>query len=272
MPKLSDIHDPEERRQATLSLLTVGPSDDSRVTVLYYGHSFVQHLRDYVKTRDELKNWGFAGRQADIHYYSQSGATIERMMQPQHLWHIEYMRPDIVIVEIATNDLSREGTEYEPDNLSSAAHRLVMAIRDRGVKRVVLNQVLPRGEMGMDRSIKKAKGRCVPISREERLEACKTFKDRAVRYNEACHPLINSVPLCMFWHHHNLWVHIDEEVEDGTHLNSVGHSKLIKSLKGALIVSMKLLRPAWYDQSGRLLPAYRQLFARELAKENKTKN
>ena len=269
MPRISEIKDPEERKQAMDDLLKVDPSDDTRVTVLYYGHSFVQHLRDYVKTREELKNWGFAPRQADIHYYSQSGATIERLLQPQHLWHIEYMKPDIVIIEVATNDLSREGNDYHPDTLSIKAQQLVLEIRDRGVKRIVLNQVLPRGEMGMDRSIKKSKGRCVPISREERLEAVKQFRERVVRYNEACHPLINSMDLCMFWHHHNLWAHISEEVEDGTHLNAMGHSKLIKSLKGALIVSMKLIRPAWYDQAGRLLTKYRQTFARDLSRETR---
>ena len=62
------------------------------------------------------------------------------------------------------------------------------------------------------------------------------------------------------------------EVEDGTHLNDVGHYKLIKSLKGVVIVSMKILRPAWYDNSGKLLHCYRRLFANDLIKSLKERN
>ena len=265
MPRISSITDPEERQRAMDAVRTVDPTDDSRVSVLYYGHSFVHHLRDYIRRHAEWENWGFSPRQADIHYYSQGGATLDRMLQDDHLWHIEYMKPDIVIIEIATNDLARNGTNYTADKLAEKAHKLVLEIQDRGVKRVVLNQVLPRGELGMDRTIKQSRGRAVPVTRKERLDAVKSFKDKAVSYNEYCHPLINAVPLCMFWHHHNLWKHIEDEVEDGTHLNDVGHSKLIKSLKGAVIVSMKVVRPAWYDNSGKLLHCYRRLFARSLA-------
>ena len=263
MSKISDIKDPGERQRAMSELLRVDPTDDSRVTVLYYGHSFVHHLRDYVRHQEGWRNWGFSPRQAEIHYYSQSGATIEKMLLPEHLWHIEFMRPDIVVIEIATNDLARNGTKYTPERLAEQARELVLAIRDRGVKQIILNQVLPRGETGMDRTIKQSRGRAVPVTRAERIEACKNFKEKAVNYNELCHTDINSIPSCRFWHHHNLWKHIDQEVKDGTHLNDVAQSKLIKSVKGAVIVSMKLIRPAWYDNSGRLLHCYRRMFARE---------
>ena len=262
MPKISAITDPVERQRALNDLRTIDHTDDSRVSILYYGHSFVQHMRTYIKKDSDLENWGFSHRQADIHYYSQSGGTLDRMLQEEHLWHIEFMRPDVVIIEISTNDLARNGVEYTAEKLAEKAHTLVREVLDRGVKRVVLNQVIPRGEKGMDRTIKQSRGKAVPVTRKERLEAVQSFRDKAVSYNVYCDPIINAEPLCMFWHHHNLWKNIDMDVEDGTHLNDRGHSKLIKSLKGAAIVSMKLIRPAWYDNSGRLLHCYRRLFAR----------
>ena len=266
MPRISSIGDPGERQKAWTSLRTVDPLDDSSVSVLYYGHSFVRHLRDYVKKIPDLNNWGFSHRQADIHYYSIGGATLDKLLQDDHLWHIEYMKPDVVIVEVATNDLARNGVDYTAEKIAEKTRKLLIEIQDRGVKRVVINQVLPRGEMGMDRTIKHSRGKALPVTRKERLEAVASFKDKAVNYNICVEPKVNAESLCMFWHHHNLWKHIEDEVEDGTHLNDVGHSKLIKSLKGAAIVSMKVLRPAWYDNSGRLLHCYRRLFARDISK------
>ena len=143
MPRISSIGDPGERQKAWNELRTVDPLDDSRVSVLYYGHSFVRHLRDYVKKVPDLDNWGFSHRQADIHYYSIGGATLDKLLQDEHLWHIEYMKPDVVIVEIATNDLARNGVDYTANKIADKTHKLLLEIQDRGVKRVVINQVLP---------------------------------------------------------------------------------------------------------------------------------
>ena len=226
------ITDITERQRLLDFLGRPDPLEMNPVKVLYYGHSFVAHLQDYMATLPcYMGNFGLHFDEASVSYKSLSGASVDRLMKRSKVNQINRMQPEIVVLEVGTNDLS----EYE--NTAGQVHdkvlQLVRDILDCRVRHVIVSQVLLRGERGL-------------VGKDT------DFENKVYDYNHRMEASLQLLPRTTFWHHRNLWRDIESHVEDGdgTHLNDIGHKKLYRSLKGGLKSTIRKIRPAWSCRVG----------------------
>ena len=131
----------------------------------------------------------------------------------------------MVFIEAGTNDLARD--YLSPLDVCEEMLKLVRDVIDCQVREVIVGQVILRGEQGMERAVPE-------------------FPYKVFEYNHLIEQALQFQPRAIFWHHRNLWnVDLEDHVEDGTHLNSLGHKKLYRSIRGAVQSTMTRIRPAW---------------------------
>ena len=112
-----------------------------RPRVLVLGHLFIRRLSSFIQIHHfERLNHAFSLRQAKIHLWGLSGFTVQRALF-YRLTRVESFRPDIVVLELGTNDL----TSCEPEVVGSMLEELVRVLHvDYGVKVVRVNQIIFR--------------------------------------------------------------------------------------------------------------------------------
>ena len=225
MQRISEMTDIQVRQQWLDYLGRPDFYDESPVKILYYGHSFVAHFQDYVASLPcYMNNFGMEGRQAVVYYKSLSGAKIDRLIKKSNIDKINKMQPEIVVLEAGTNDLA--SVDLEPGEVCDNMVSLARDVLDCRVREVIVSQVLLRGKQGL-------------------IKNDPDFEEKVYLYNHQIESALQYLPRAAFWHHRNLWRDIEEHVEDGTHLNDLGHKKLYRSLKGALQAAVTRVRPAW---------------------------
>ena len=229
MQRISEITDISLRQRWLDYLARPDPKDTSAVKILYYGHSFVGHFQDYLASLPlYMNNFGLQPYEGIVYYKSVSGATVDRLVKKSNLNKINKMNAEVVVLEVGTNDLAKE--EKSAREVCEQVINLTREILDCRVREVIISQVVLRGDEGL----KKARS---------------DFTDKVYAYNHMVEGALSFLPRASFWHHHNIWRNIEDHVEDGTHLNDLGHKKLYRSLKGAVQSTVTRIRPAWvrYD-------------------------
>ena len=225
MQRISKIVDITERQHVLNHLARPDPNEVCPVKVLYYGHSFVSHIQDFMATLPYyMSNFGITDNEALIHYKALNGATIDRMKKKSNVNKINRMQPEIVVLEGGTNDLA--SFDMTSQDVCDVMMDLVRDVLDCRVRHVIVSQVLLRGKKGL-------------------IGYDPDFAEKVYRYNHLIEDALQYLPRTSFWHHRNLWGDIEQHVEDGTHLNDLGHKKLYRSLKGAIKFNIKKIRPAW---------------------------
>ena len=186
-----------------------------RPRVLVLGHTFIRHLSSFIQIhRFERLNHSFSLSQAKIHLWGLSGFTVQRAIF-YRLTRVESFRPDIVVLELGTNDL----TSSEPEVIGSMLEELVRVLHvDYGVKVVGVTQIIFRANSPVFNA-------CVPI------------------LNRYLKVVLEPLPFAFFWHHRGFW-HSARDLlhSDGIHLNSWGHLKLYLSMRGAILKALSLYR------------------------------
>ena len=223
--RISKIVDLEERQQVLNYLVRPDPVECRPVKILYFGHSFVQHMQDYMAALPYyMGNFGLPFNEASVYFKSMSGAPVERLRKKHNLNLVNRMQPEIVMLEIGTNDLSEP--EKSPRYVHDQVLELVREILDCRVRKVVVNQVVRRGKKGL-------------IGKDQ------DFEEKIHSYNHMMEDTLKHLPRTLFWHHRNMWGDIEALVEDGTHLNDQGNKRVYRSVKGALKSVSTEIRPAW---------------------------
>ena len=225
--RISEISDLVERQHALDYLGTPDINDISPVRVLYYGHSFVGRIQDYIKILPVYRfNFGMDLTEAAVYFQCDGGATLDRLRSPGNLSKLKRVQPEIVVIEGGTNDLARE--DLSPKEVADEMLELCRDILDCRAREVVVSQVLLRGKAGMKRAVA-------------------NFEEKVYEYNHRVEDALEFLPRASFWHHYKLWRNIEDHVitDDGTHLNDLGHKKLYKSLCGAIRSTTDRIRPAW---------------------------
>ena len=226
MQRISEI-DNIYQRQCLLDYYAFpDPYDVSPVNVMLYGHSFVTHLKDYIAALPSyMWNLGMDYDKANVSYMGLGGATVDRLRRTARLDALQRQRPEVVIVEAGTNDLARD--YLSPSDVCEEMLNLVRDIIDCQVREVVVCQVILRGAEGMQRAVPE-------------------FPEKVFEYNHRIEDALQYQPRVSFWHHRNLWdIEIEDHVEDGTHLNDLGHKKIYRSIRGAVQSTVNRIRPAW---------------------------
>ena len=124
--------------------------------------------------------------------------------------------PDIIILELGTNDL----VKLSPQTVGSALESLVQDLYDTcSVKFVVVGQVLRRF-----------------------TEDSVNFNCKVGKLHQYLKVVLEQLPNCYYWRHRGFWnCKHNLYLSDGVHLNSLGNYKFVRSVRGAILKALKLV-------------------------------
>ena len=190
--------------------------------VLILGHSFVKTLQRDMRANFDARvdaNFKLQGS-AFVHLHGIGGRTMAKL-RSFDLHVVSSISPDVVILEIGTNDLSLE----PPEVVGSTIEDLVRLLLDSFSVRVVgVCFVIPRGTSEMSH---------VPAS---------LFAQRAEILNHYVSVVLEGIPKVFCWRH-KIFSHPAENVylADGVHLNPSGQYHLYRSYRGAILKGLSFL-------------------------------
>ena len=190
--------------------------------VLILGHSFVKRLqRDMLSNFDARLDANFKLQgSALVHLHGIGGRRVAKL-RSFDLHVVTSISPDVVILEIGTNDLSLE----PPEVVGSAIEDLVRLLLDSFSVRVVgVCYVIPRCISEMSH---------IPAS---------LFAQRAQILNHYVSVVLDDIPNAFDWRHRN-FSHPAKNVylADGVHLNPSGQYHLYRSYRGAILKGLSFL-------------------------------
>ena len=186
---------------------------------LILGHSFVRRLRrDLELGFDSRAAYDFRLRgTASVHLHGVGGRTVQTL-QEDDLHVVRDLAPDIVILEIGTNDLTHTPPEIVGSNIDDLVRLLV---RDFAVRAVGVCGVIPRG-----------------ISVLHAL----SFWESASVLNQYVGVVLDDLSNVFCWSHAEFnSPRKDLYRRDGVHVNPTGQSLLYRSYRGAILTAVGLL-------------------------------
>ena len=192
-----------------------------RPKALIIGHSFVRRLRsDLERYFDARADIHFGLDQSmDVFLYGVGGLTVSQL-RGRCSRQVRDVSPDIVLLEIGTNDLGN----IPPEIVGSNIHDLVeFAHSTLGVPMVGVSLVIPRRlrESGLPDS---------------------AFNSLAEKLNRYLSVVLDDMPFVFVWRHKELEsLHRAVLLPDGVHLNPHGQYLLYRSYRGALLKALSLL-------------------------------
>ena len=190
-----------------------------RIKINVVGHSFISHMITENNRRLGLDhNWNFQFDCVEMKEITESGLSISEARY-QYLNRITYNRPDIIYLELGTVDLA----EYhlQPLDVRDKMINLVDELCRLGAKQVIIGEVIPR------------KGNKIPYGVGDFNYKINDYNRLMnVHYDEEYQTQV------MCWRHKNLWEAKKEIYEDGLHLNRLGHLRLYRSIRAALLKAM----------------------------------
>lgn len=183
--------------------------------VLVLGHSFVKRLRFDINRGNIFRSssdLGLAGH-AFVSMFGVGGLTIPRLWK-DHLRVVSRRAPDVIILELGTNDLSRE----EPELVASSLEVLVRLLHDRfKVKVICVCLVVPR------------------LSND-------VFNAKMATFNELVQALFEPLPFVFCWRHRGFYGdNRPLSLHDGVHVTPVGQYRLYRSYRGAILRALTLI-------------------------------
>ena len=182
--------------------------------VLILGHSFIRRLRDFIEKRPTDYDLNFGLKDSlSVHWQGVGGRTVPKLVKFD-LNVVRQVQPDIVFLQVGTNDLTVKG--MTPLTVGSAIEDLVRLLHDSyGVKLVCVGQTIKRR----------------PVS---------NFNNKVQLLAQYLKTVLEPIPYAIYWSHRGFWRNASCYLSyDGVHLNGEGHHKLYKSIRGAIIHSLK---------------------------------
>ena len=115
---------------------------DSVPTVLILGHSFVRRMQDDLSSRFHPRtDPNFNLSDATVCFHGVGGRTV-RKLRTYDLHVVRRLKPDVIILELGTNDL----TNLSPEVVGSEIEELVSLLLETFSVRVIcVCHVIPRG-------------------------------------------------------------------------------------------------------------------------------
>lgn len=187
--------------------------------VLILGHSFVKRIQRDLNARFHPKAYShfqFLGT-AEIHLHGIGGRKVATL-QAHDLHVVRNLRPEIVILEIGTNDLSFTS----PEVVGSSIEELVRLLqRSYSVAVVMVCQVIPRGAV---------------------LPNFSRFFNNAKVLHQYLNIVLDAIPGVFCWKHRAFSSpYKDLYTRDGVHLNPKGQYFLYRSYRGAILQALSYL-------------------------------
>ena len=187
--------------------------------VLVLGHSFVKRLKnDLDKNFDHWASRTFGlVRTAEVHLQGTGGRTVGKL-KSYDLHVVRQLMPDIVILEVGTNDLP----SVAPEVIGSSIEDLVVTLKCiYSVVVVCVCHVIPRGQ-----------SKIRPLY----------FWERAKVLQQYLEVVLDSLD-CVFCWRHKAFTRPDQDfyLRDGVHLHAKGQYLLYRSHRGAILTALSYL-------------------------------
>ena len=187
-------------------------------SVLILGHSFVRRMYEDLRNRFHPRaNWNFDLSDATVSFHGVGGRTVKKLKK-YDLEAVRRLNPDIIILEIGTNDLSLPHSD--PSRIGSAIHDFVnLLLESFSVKIVGVCHVIPR---------------CSYASHPQ-------FWEKALLLQQYLSVVLDS-PNVFCWKHSSFSNSSKPfYLPDGVHLNPVGQYLLYRSYRGAILKALRML-------------------------------
>ena len=192
--------------------------------VVVYGHSFIKRLKYHLQREfGNNHNLGLQYEVANVQYLGFPGSNVPKARY-EHLHIIMQQTPDIVYLELGGNDLCCE--RVHPISVSSELHELVCDLLQLGVKFVIVGQMVYRHGRGIPSKIP-------------------NYNARVLLANQFSEAVLDPsfTPRCKYWRHKGLWRATKPIYSrDGVHLNKLGHHRLYRSIRGAVMYGIRRIR------------------------------
>ena len=175
------------------------------------GHSFVRRLQsDLSRNFDQRASIDFKVDECSVRLFGTGGRTIKKVRQ-HDMRLIEKFDPDIIILELGTNDLSF----LPPEVVGSELDEFIRFLLQRFSMKIVAV--------------------CKVINRSD-----DTFNSKAAILNQYLEVVLGDLPNVLVWTHMGL-VQPKHNVllPDGVHLNPQGQYKLYRSYRGVILQALR---------------------------------
>jgi lysophospholipase L1-like esterase len=185
--------------------------------VLILGHSFVHRLQSFMEREFSVDhNLGCDAIYADVHFHGIGGRTAPRTAE-HDLGQVDRIRPDLVHVELGTNDLA--WSHVTPEMVRGALMELVSKLQQKeSVKFVTIGQTIWREGVGIPGEVPE-------------------FNHKVIALNQLSKEVFDGfyVQNSKYWKHTGLW-HSSYPIllQDGVHLTDYSQMKLMRSIRGAV--------------------------------------
>lgn len=188
--------------------------------VLVLGHSFVRRLQSDLEGAFDARadrSFNLEGT-ATVQLFGVGGRTVPKLRRLD-LHVVRRLAPEIVILEIGTNDLS----SVKPETVGSSIEELVLSIlANPSVNVVGVCHVIPRGVA---------------------FEGWEEFLRRAEILNDYLSVVLQPISNAFCWTHRDFSSpYKDVYLEDGVHVNALGQYFLYRSYRGAILKALNILR------------------------------
>ena len=184
--------------------------------VLILGHTFIRRLRDFIvkNVSDYHLNLNLTGSVA-VQWHGVGGRTIAKFRQFD-LGEVLRFRPDILFLQIGTNDLAQRG--MSPLTVGSAVEDFVRLLHDEyGVCLICVGQTIRRHLVG-------------------------NFNNNVQLLVQYLKTVLEPLPFAIYWTHRGFWRASSSYLSyDGVHLNREGQHNFFKSIKGAVMQCLNRL-------------------------------
>ena len=181
----------------------------AKTRVLVLGHSFIRRFHDFLCHNFNQKfteNLHIPGDLC-IKWHGIGGRTIAKVVQ-YDLTIVQSFAPDIVVLQLGTNDLSTISVVETGSALEDLTRLLYESY---GVQLVCVCQTIFR--------------RDAPL-----------FNNQVKLLTEYLKVVLEPLPFVVYWRHRGFWNCKSRFLaRDGVHLNSLGHYKFFRSLRGAVL-------------------------------------
>ena len=183
--------------------------------VLILGHSFIRRLHEFVRLPTNALREDFdITTPMNLRWHGVGGRTVAKVIR-YDLEIVRQFSPDIVILQLGTNDISDRSIRSAL-TVGSQLEDLTRQLHEQfGVTVVCVCQTILRENPHLNKRIRTL-----------------TAYLRVV---------LQPLPFAFYWRHRGFWRTTQSFLlYDGVHLNQRGQFKLYRSLRGALIQSLKM--------------------------------
>ena len=183
--------------------------------ILILGYSFIRRLAGFLQKTGHEHLMAKLSSLGSISFHGVGGRTIAKVRKFDFSI-IRRLRPDIIVLELGSNDL----TKLPAQTVGSELETLVLYLHDEfHVKTLAVCQVMRRHS-----------------------SECTAYNFEITKLHLYLKAVLEPIPYCLYWKHRGFWNSRENiYLPGGVHLNDLSNLKLFRSIRGAVIKAVGLL-------------------------------